>query len=79
MNANVPEISTLSRSTTVMNIKALFGQQVSKELLRFESEDQELDYKCSGYATSTNYASKRTTMLLFINRKFFTTVGCYRI
>ncbi|TIC61557.1 DNA mismatch repair protein MutL [Wallemia mellicola] len=69
VNANVPEISTLSRSTTVMNIKALFGQQVSKELLRFESEDQELDYKCSGYATSTNYASKRTTMLLFINHR----------
>lgn len=52
-----------------MNIKALYGPQVAKELLRFESEDVDLDYKCSGHATSTNYASKRTIMLLFINHR----------
>ncbi|TIA75829.1 hypothetical protein E3P91_00292 [Wallemia ichthyophaga] len=57
VNANVPDISTLSKSSTPMNIKALFGPQVAKELLRFETEDTLLNYKCNGYATSTNYAN----------------------
>ncbi|TIA88817.1 hypothetical protein E3P99_02348 [Wallemia hederae] len=68
-NANVPDVSTLSKSSTQMNIKALFGPQVAKELLLLECSNEALDYKCTGYATSTNYASKRTTMLVFINHR----------
>ena len=68
LNSNMPDISTFSSSSTQTNIKALYGQSVSKELLRFEVTSSQNQYKCSGYTTSTNYASKRTTMLLFINR-----------
>jgi DNA mismatch repair protein MLH1 len=50
-------------------IKQAYGTAVAKDAIEFSTEDTKWGFKASGYATNANYSAKRTTLLLFINRR----------
>lgn len=56
-------------TTKIDRIKQAYGAAVAKELIAFDTEDQTWGFKASGYCSTANYTSKRTTILLFINHR----------
>lgn len=81
-----PDVSTPSSSTVVGTIRLLHGQTIAKELLHVEvssgrdggpapndEDDEEAEaesWSADAYVTNANYQSKKTVLLLFINRQF---------
>ncbi|KAM8927039.1 DNA mismatch repair protein Mlh1 [Pelodytes ibericus] len=61
------DMRTLPGATTVDNIRCVFGNAVSKELIDVSCEDAKLGFKLKGHITNANYSVKRCTFLLFIN------------
>ncbi|KAI5305256.1 tyrosine/serine/threonine protein phosphatase pps1 [Ascosphaera pollenicola] len=62
-------ISTSAQLNTVDRIRQIYGGAVATELIEMEVEEEKLGFKASGYVTSANHQSKRTTLLLFINHR----------
>nr|XP_060637654.1 DNA mismatch repair protein Mlh1 [Anolis sagrei ordinatus] len=65
----VADVRTLSNATTVDNIRSVFGNAVSRELIEVGCEDATLAFKMKGYVTNANYSVKKCTFLLFINHR----------
>uniref|UniRef100_A0A8D0HJK5 DNA mismatch repair protein MLH1 n=1 Tax=Sphenodon punctatus TaxID=8508 RepID=A0A8D0HJK5_SPHPU len=65
----VADVRTLSNATTVDNIRSIFGNAVSRELIEVGCEDAKLAFKMKGYITNANYSVKKCTFLLFINHR----------
>uniref|UniRef100_A0A8C8SLH2 DNA mismatch repair protein MLH1 n=1 Tax=Pelusios castaneus TaxID=367368 RepID=A0A8C8SLH2_9SAUR len=65
----VADVRTLSSATTVDNIRAVFGNAVSRELIEVGCEDGKLAFKMKGYVTNANYSVKKCIFLLFINHR----------
>uniref|UniRef100_A0A8C9EJV2 MutL homolog 1 n=1 Tax=Pavo cristatus TaxID=9049 RepID=A0A8C9EJV2_PAVCR len=63
------DIRTLSNATTVDNIRSIFGNAVSRELIEVGCEDANLAFKMKGYITNANYSVKKCIFLLFINHR----------
>ncbi|XP_069469304.1 DNA mismatch repair protein Mlh1 isoform X2 [Ambystoma mexicanum] len=63
----VADVRTLSNATTVDNIRSIFGNAVSRELIEVGCEDAKLSFKMKGYISNANYSVKRCIFLLFIN------------
>lgn len=63
------DVRTLSNATTVDNIRAVFGNAVSRELIEVGCEDAKLAFKMKGYVTNANYSMKKCIFLLFINAR----------
>ncbi|CAL4105329.1 unnamed protein product, partial [Meganyctiphanes norvegica] len=63
------DIRTPSNSTTVDNIRSIYGPSVAKELLEIKCEDDALKFKSSGYISNANYCTKKCIFLLFINHR----------
>lgn len=63
------DVQTLVNATTRENIRALFGVNVARELLDFETEDSKLRFKAKGLISNANYSIKKCTFLLFINNR----------
>lgn len=61
--------SVAAAATKIDRIKQAYGTAVAKELIEFNTEDQTWGFKASGYCSTANYNSKRTTILLFINHR----------
>lgn len=61
--------SVAAAASKIDRIKQAYGIAVAKELITFETEDQTWGFKASGYCSTANYSSKRTTILLFINHR----------
>lgn len=68
LGTNVSDIQTPTGASTLDNIRLLYGS-VASELLPVEKNFEEVEFKLKGYISNANYSSKRTTFLLFINRK----------
>lgn len=78
-----PDLSTPSSSETSAAIRLLYGHSIAKELLHVKlssSDRKETDmvednsddaesWNATSYFTNANYQAKKTTFLLFINRK----------
>lgn len=66
------EVNTPSDSSARSNIALLYGNLLGKELLQVgPSVHKSLGIeKVEGWATNANWSQKRSTFLLFINRKF---------
>ena len=62
-------ISVPSNATTVDRIRQIHGTAVANELIEFDTSDQRLGFKASGWASNANYHVKKTTILLFINHR----------
>ncbi|RLW11330.1 hypothetical protein DV515_00001789 [Chloebia gouldiae] len=65
----VSDVRTLSNASTVDNIRAIFGNAVSRELIEVGCEDANLAFKMKGYITNANYSVKKCIFLLFINHR----------
>ncbi|XP_058688777.1 DNA mismatch repair protein Mlh1 isoform X1 [Poecile atricapillus] len=65
----VSDVRTLSNASTVDNIRAIFGNAVSRELIEVDCEDSNLAFKMKGYITNANYSVKKCIFLLFINHR----------
>ncbi|XP_073406006.1 DNA mismatch repair protein Mlh1 isoform X3 [Dendrobates tinctorius] len=63
------DVRTLSNATTVDNIRTVFGNAVSRELIEVGCEDAKLAFKMKGYITNANYSVKKCIFLLFINAR----------
>ncbi|KAB1264456.1 DNA mismatch repair protein Mlh1 [Camelus dromedarius] len=62
------DVRTLPGATTVDNIRSIFGNAVSRELIEVRCEDKTLAFKMNGYISNANYSVKKCIFLLFINR-----------
>ncbi|NWT02638.1 MLH1 protein, partial [Mionectes macconnelli] len=65
----VSDVRTLSNASTVDNIRSIFGNAVSRELIEVGCEDVNLAFKMKGYITNANYSVKKCVFLLFINHR----------
>ncbi|NXY80953.1 MLH1 protein, partial [Alcedo cyanopectus] len=65
----VSDVRTLSNASTVDNIRSIFGNTVSRELIEVGCEDASLAFKMKGYITNANYSVKKCVFLLFINNR----------
>ncbi|MEE6510449.1 hypothetical protein FKM82_030180 [Ascaphus truei] len=63
------DVRTLSNATTVDNIRSIFGNAISRELIEVGCEDAKLAFKVKGYVTNANYSMKKCIFLLFINAR----------
>ncbi|KAG9335608.1 hypothetical protein JZ751_004373 [Albula glossodonta] len=63
------DVRTLTGASTVDNIRAVFGNAVSRELIEVGCEDLKLGYKLKGFISNANYSVKRCIILLFINHR----------
>ncbi|KAK2517098.1 Mlh1 [Columba guinea] len=63
------DVRTLSNASTVDNIRSIFGNAVSRELIEVGCEDASLAFKLKGYITNANYSVKKCIFLLFINHR----------
>uniref|UniRef100_A0A671XK75 MutL homolog 1, colon cancer, nonpolyposis type 2 (E. coli) n=1 Tax=Sparus aurata TaxID=8175 RepID=A0A671XK75_SPAAU len=64
----VADVRTLPNASVVDNIRGVFGNAVSRELIEVGCEDQKLAYKMKGYISNANYSVKKCILILFINR-----------
>ncbi|XP_055358400.1 DNA mismatch repair protein Mlh1 [Betta splendens] len=65
----VADVRTLPNASVVDNIRAVFGNAVSRELIEVGCEDQKLAYTMKGYISNANYSVKKCIMVLFINHR----------
>ncbi|NXV78660.1 MLH1 protein, partial [Atlantisia rogersi] len=65
----VSDVRTLTNASTVDNIRSIFGNAVSRELIEVGCEDANLAFKMKGYITNANYSVKKCVFLLFINHR----------
>nr|XP_004662111.2 DNA mismatch repair protein Mlh1 isoform X2 [Jaculus jaculus] len=65
----VADIRTFPSATTVDNIRSIFGNAVSRELIEVGCEDKTLAFKMNGYISNANYSVKKCIFLLFINHR----------
>ncbi|XP_072455008.1 DNA mismatch repair protein Mlh1 isoform X2 [Notamacropus eugenii] len=64
-----PDIRTLPNATVVDNIRSIFGNAVSRELIEVGCDDPVLAFKMKGYISNANYSVKKCVLLLFINHR----------
>ncbi|XP_058506732.1 DNA mismatch repair protein Mlh1 [Solea solea] len=65
----VADVRTLPNASVVDNIRVVFGNAVSRELIEVGCEDHKLAYKMKGYISNANYSVKKCIMVLFINNR----------
>ncbi|KAK2824040.1 hypothetical protein Q5P01_021215 [Channa striata] len=65
----VADVRTLPNASVVDNIRGVFGNAVSRELIEVGCEDQKLAYKIKGYISNANYSVKKCILILFINHR----------
>ncbi|XP_049927044.1 DNA mismatch repair protein Mlh1 [Epinephelus moara] len=65
----VADVRTLPNASVVDNIRGVFGNAVSRELIEVSCEDQKLSYKLKGYISNANYSVKKCILVLFINHR----------
>uniref|UniRef100_A0A7N8WWS8 DNA mismatch repair protein MLH1 n=1 Tax=Mastacembelus armatus TaxID=205130 RepID=A0A7N8WWS8_9TELE len=65
----VADVRTLPNASVVDNIRGVFGNAVSRELIEVCCEDQKFAYKMKGYISNANYSVKKCILILFINHR----------
>ncbi|XP_028279724.1 DNA mismatch repair protein Mlh1 isoform X2 [Parambassis ranga] len=65
----VADVRTLPNASVVDNIRGVFGNAVSRELIEVGCEDQKLHFKMKGYISNANYSVKKCILILFINHR----------
>lgn len=65
----VADVRSLPNASVVDNIRGVFGNAVSRELIEVGCEDQKLAFKMKGYISNANYSMKKCIMVLFINHR----------
>ncbi|XP_077469045.1 DNA mismatch repair protein Mlh1 [Stigmatopora argus] len=65
----IAAVRTFPNASVVDNIRGVFGNAVSRELIEVGCEDQKLAFKIKGYISNANYSVKKCIMVLFINHR----------
>ncbi|XP_078396223.1 DNA mismatch repair protein Mlh1 [Cetorhinus maximus] len=65
----VADVRTLPNASTLDNIRTIFGNAVSRELIEVCLEDSKFAFKMKGYISNANYSVKKCIFLLFINHR----------
>ncbi|XP_047208530.1 DNA mismatch repair protein Mlh1 [Girardinichthys multiradiatus] len=65
----VADVRTLPNASVVDNIRSVFGNAVSRELIEVGCEDQKLAFTMKGYISNANYSVKKCILVLFINHR----------
>ncbi|CAL8258430.1 unnamed protein product [Lota lota] len=65
----VADVRTLPDASIVDNIRGVFGNAVSRELIEVGCEDTKLAFKLKGYISNANYSVKKCILILFINHR----------
>ncbi|KAK0137958.1 DNA mismatch repair protein Mlh1 [Merluccius polli] len=65
----VADVRTLPNASIVDNIRGIFGNAVSRELIEVGCEDTKLAFKLKGYISNANYSVKKCILILFINHR----------
>uniref|UniRef100_A0A3Q2PWD3 DNA mismatch repair protein MLH1 n=1 Tax=Fundulus heteroclitus TaxID=8078 RepID=A0A3Q2PWD3_FUNHE len=65
----VADVRTLPGASVVDNIRSVFGNAVSRELIEVGCEDPKLGFTMKGYVSNANYSVKKCIMVLFINHR----------
>ncbi|XP_013860910.1 DNA mismatch repair protein Mlh1 isoform X2 [Austrofundulus limnaeus] len=65
----VADVRTLPNASVVDNIRSVFGNAVSRELIEVSCEDKKLAFKMKGYVSNANYFMKKCVLVLFINHR----------
>ncbi|KAL2911869.1 DNA mismatch repair protein Mlh1 [Polyrhizophydium stewartii] len=68
-SAQVADLQTASNASKLDNIRAVFGNNVARELIEFEFESVRWQFKATGHISNANFNTKRFTLLLFINNR----------
>uniref|UniRef100_UPI0037E725D3 DNA mismatch repair protein Mlh1 n=1 Tax=Semicossyphus pulcher TaxID=241346 RepID=UPI0037E725D3 len=63
------DVRTLPNASVVDNIRAVFGNAVSRELIEVGCEDPKLAFKMNGFISNANYSVKKCILILFINHR----------
>ncbi|ORY78124.1 DNA mismatch repair protein [Protomyces lactucae-debilis] len=62
-------VSTMNKSTTVDNIRQLYGPAIAAELLALDLTNDEYKFSAKGLVTNANYGVKKIVFLLFVNNR----------
>lgn len=65
----IADVRTLPNASVLDNIRVVFGNAVSRELIEVGCEDQKLAYKLKGFISNANYSVKKCILILFINHR----------
>ncbi|KAM4729903.1 DNA mismatch repair protein Mlh1 [Anableps anableps] len=65
----VADVRTLPNASVVDNIRSVFGNPVSRELIEVGCEDQKLAFTMRGFVSNANYSMKKCILVLFINHR----------
>ncbi|XP_078072764.1 DNA mismatch repair protein Mlh1 [Mustelus asterias] len=65
----VADVRTLPNASTLDNIRTIFGNAVSRELIEVCLDDPKFAFKMKGYISNANYSVKKCIFLLFINHR----------
>uniref|UniRef100_A0A667XSN7 MutL homolog 1, colon cancer, nonpolyposis type 2 (E. coli) n=1 Tax=Myripristis murdjan TaxID=586833 RepID=A0A667XSN7_9TELE len=66
----VADVRTLPNASIVDNIRGVFGNAVSRELIEVGCDDQKLAYKMKGYVSNANYSVKKKLISILPSRRF---------
>lgn len=70
-------LRTQANSTHIKNVSSIYGNDIAKELLEIEFDDDALQIKVKSLITNVNYSSKKGIFILFINHRLVESVGKY--
>lgn len=70
-------LRTQNKSSQIKNISTIYGNDIAKELLEVEFDDNVLQIQVKCLITNANYSSKKGTFILFINHRLVESVGAY--
>lgn len=70
-------LRTQANSTHIKNVSSIYGNDIAKELMEIEFDDDVLQIKVKSLITNVNYSSKKGTFILFINHRLVESVGKY--
>lgn len=68
-------LRTQNKSTQIKNISTIYGNDIAKELLEIDFDDDLLQIQVKCLITNVNYSSKKGIFILFINHRLVESVG----
>ena len=66
---SMSDIKTVVNSTSLDNIRSIYGPSVARDLLPVSSTKKQLGLDLNGLVSNPNYSQKKFVMLLFINNR----------
>ena len=66
---SVAGLSTLSKNSTIDNVRIVHGSAVANELMSFDLCDDDLHFKASCWMSNVNWSSRKLVFILFVNHR----------